>query len=164
MNLVCLLSIKDGMPFTHSRANPFRLLPTSRPGILLPIKPVHHGPLVSAFAAAPASGPAEAAERRRQCAPSWLERLEGWVLKLLVVLLALTGLGCGFGVQHIAYVRQKSALCRQLRHKEIELQTAVQTCRTLEAAAAAIAAENSRRLEVPVVVAKPTAAKGPTRI
>ena len=91
------------------------------------------------------------------------EKVEVLVLKLIVIILALAGIGCGFGIQHIAYVRQKNALCRQLRQKEVELLTVTQAYRSLEYCVAAKAADDFRRVEAGPVIAKTTARKVPTR-
>jgi len=91
------------------------------------------------------------------------ERGEVLVLKGLAIILALACIGCGFGIQHIAYVRQKNELCRQLRKKELELRAVTQAYRSLESCVVAKAAEDFRRVETFPVVAKRTPPKAPTR-
>jgi hypothetical protein len=76
------------------------------------------------------------------------------VVKLLALGLALACIGCGVGFQHIAYVRQKNELCRQLRQKEVQLRAVTQAYCALESAAAMKAAEDFRRAEICPVVAK----------
>jgi hypothetical protein len=85
---------------------------------------------------------------------SWTQKLEVLVVKLLALGLALACIGCGVGFQHIAYVRQKNELCRQLRQKEVQLRAVTQAYCSLESAAAAKAAEDFRRAETCPVVAR----------
>ena len=89
--------------------------------------------------------------------------VEGLVLKLLAIILALACIGCGFGIQHIAYVRQKNELCRQLRQKEVECRAVTQAYRSLESCAIAKAAEDFHRLEARPVIAKHPPRQVPTR-
>ena len=86
------------------------------------------------------------------------ERVEAVVLKFMLGLFVLASVGCGFGVQHIAYVRQKNALCAQLRQRELELHKVTQAFRDLESCLAKQAAQESQP-----VAALPVAAKHPAR-
>ena len=93
----------------------------------------------------------------------WTEKVEILVLKFLAIILALSCIGCGFGIQRIAYVRQKNELCRQLRQKEAELRTVTQAYRSLESCVVAKAADDLRRVETCAVIAKQAPRKVPTR-
>jgi hypothetical protein len=62
-----------------------------------------------------------------------VERFETFLFRVLAGLLVLTLLDCAVAVQHIAYVRQKGALCRQLRRQELELLNVTEAYRSLTA-------------------------------
>jgi hypothetical protein len=178
MNLSCLLSLGDGITFHRFRKNPFRPIKAGQTRFLVPVKPPdtrsirpaldsrQTGPALQRIATLRAppdalAPPASAACQRGQL--SRAERVEVVVLKLLALILALACIGCGFGVQHIAYVRQKAALGRQLRQKEIELSAVKQAYRSLESCVVAKAAEDFRRTEACLLVAKHLPQKTPVR-
>lgn len=155
MNLGCLYSLGDGITFHRFRKNPFRPAGPGRPSILLPVKPVSAQPVQPALD--------DAGAPRARGRPSRAEQLEALVLKLILLLLVLASLGCGFGIQHIAYVRQKNELGRQLRQKELELRAVTQAYRSLESLTIAKAAEDLRRPGTCPVWAKREPLKGPPR-
>ena len=72
-------------------------------------------------------------------------RIELGVLRALGALLAMTVLVCGLGAQHVAHTREKHALGRQLRQKEIELRAITQAYRSLECEKALLAAQGLPR-------------------
>ena len=178
MSLSYLLSLGDGVIFHRFRKNPFRPTRPSRPSLLLAVKPASTRPIQPALNARHAEPTSHlspgirsasgtfARQSAEACSPQLLSRtdkVEVLVLKLLALALALACVGCGFGIQHIAYVRQKNALCRQLRQKEVELRTVTQACRSLEYSVAARAADDFRRVEACIVIAKNAVRKVPTR-
>ena len=178
MSLSCLFTLGDGITFHRFRKNPFRPAKADRPSILLSVKPVstrpiqpaldtHHTDQAPRLSTSIRSNPATLNRCPTVACPpqprSRTERVEVLVLKLLTIVLALAGIGCGFGIQHIAYVRQKNELCRQLRQKEVEVRAVTQAYRSLESCVAAKAAEDFRRVEACPVVAKRAPQKVPTR-
>ena len=178
MSLSCLLPLGDGVTFHRFRKNRFRPAKSDPSSILVsvklastqPIQPAlnaRHAEPTSHLSAGIRSSSAtfdrQSAEACSPQLPSRTEKVEVLVLKLLAIILALACIGCGFGIQHIAYVRQKNALCRQLRQKEVELRTVTQAYRSLEYCVAAKAADDFRRVEAYPVIAKTTARKVPTR-
>jgi hypothetical protein len=178
MNLICLFSLGDGITFHRFRKNPFRPVKPGSSSFLVSVRPADTRPIqpvLDTSQAVKASRPSTSihstpavADRRptAACPPRSLnraEKVELLLLKLLIILLALACIGCGFGVQHIAHVRQQNDLCRQLRQKELELRAVTQAYRSLESCVIAKAAEDSRRAESCFVVAKRAPQKAPTR-
>jgi hypothetical protein len=90
--------------------------------------------------------------------------METLLVRLIIALLALSALGCGLGVQHIAYTRQKARLSRELLQKELELRAVTQACRSLESLEALRAAEASPQIEAGwPIVSHALQAKAPGR-
>lgn len=178
MSLSCLLSLGDGVTFHRFRKNPFRPAKPGHLPFLVSVKPISTQPIQPALDAQPA-GQASRLSTGNRSTPATLdhhpalasparslgrtERVEVLVLKLLAIALALACIGCGFGIQHIAYVRQKNALCRQLRQKEVELRTVTQAYRSLEYCVAAKAADDFRRVEACPLIARTTSRRVPPR-
>jgi hypothetical protein len=178
MSLSCLLSLEDGIIFHRFRKNPFRPAKPGRPAFLVSVKPAsirpiqpaldaQHGGQGSRLSIGARSTPATLNRCPTAACPprplSKTERVEVLVVKWLAMVLALACIGCGFGIQHIAYIRQKNELCRQLRQKEVELRSVTQANRSLESCAFAKAAEDFRRVEACPVIAKHAPRKVPTR-
>ena len=178
MSLSCLLSLGEGVTFHCFRKNPFRPAKPGHSPFLLSVRSINTQPTRPALDAQPVgqasrlstgnrSTPATFDHHLPVTSPSLslgrAEKVEALVLKLIVMILALASIGCGFGIQHIAYVRQKNALCRQLRQKEVELRTVTQAYRSLECCVAAKAADDFRRVEACPVIAKNAPRKVPTR-
>jgi hypothetical protein len=169
MNLNCLFALGEGTTFHRFKKNPLRPARPDRPTFLLSVKPVSPGPIQPALGTRPAERPSwlpgslRSAPSAFDChpasdgppgSPSRTEKIEALVVKLLALGLALACIGCGVGFQHIAYLRQKNELCRQLRQKEVQLRAVTQAYCSLESAAAAKAAEDFRRAETCPVVAR----------
>ena len=178
MSLSCLFPLGDGITFHRFRKNPFRSAEPRGSPFLISVKPANTRPVQPALDAhrqreasqPPATlFPTPAALKpppTAACPPRLLtriEKIEARVLKLLAVVLGLACIGCGFGIQHIAYVRKENELCRQLRQKELELRNVTQAYRSLESRVVAKAAEDLRRLEAYPVLARRTTQKAPTR-
>ena len=125
MKLACLLAVGPGIVSFRRGGNPFRAADLGRLPYLIPAKAEDHAPVC------PALDDGAALAERAQPAP-WVGRIEAGVLKSLGALFVLTVLACGFGVQHIAYTREKNKLGRQLRQKELELRAVTQAYRSLE--------------------------------
>jgi hypothetical protein len=81
------------------------------------------------------------AAERPPATAGWPGRVEAGVLKSLGVLLLLTAFASGLGAQHIAYMRAKNSLGRQLYQKDLEVRAGSQACRTLEAEKALLVAQ-----------------------
>jgi hypothetical protein len=169
MNLNCLFALGGGTTFHRFKKNPFRPARPDRSSFLLSVKSARTSPIQPALeprhteqaSCLPRSlrsaPPAVNRHPASGCPPrlrNWTEKVEVLVIKLLALGLALACIGCGVGFQHIAYVRQKNELCRQLRQKEVELSAVTQAYRSLESCAAAKAAEDFRRAEACPIVAK----------
>jgi hypothetical protein len=178
MSLSCLFPLGDGIMFQRFRKNPFRSAEPRGSPFLISVKladtrPVQ--PAIDAQRQREASQPLASirftpaslkCHSPAECPPrllSWTKKVEARVLKLLAVVLGLACIGCGFGIQHIAYVRKENELCRQLRHTELELRNVTQAYRSLESLAVAKAAEDLRRPEACPVLARRATQKAPTR-
>jgi hypothetical protein len=126
MNMARLLPLGSGIISLQRNGNLFRPTQLGLLAYLLTVKPVNLLPVrpaldVDATPAHPG--------RPLGCA----SRIEAVLLRSLGVLFALALLACGFGVQHIAYVREKNRLGRELRRTELDLRALTQTYRSLEA-------------------------------
>jgi hypothetical protein len=126
MNMARLLALGCGIVSLQRNGNVFRPTQLGLLAYLLAVKPVNLLPVRPALdvGATPAHP-----GRRLGCA----SRIETILLRTLGVLFVLAFLACGFGVQHIAYVREKNRLGRKLRRTELDLRALTQTYRSLEA-------------------------------
>jgi hypothetical protein len=150
MNLAYLISLNDGIAFHRFRSNPLRPGQAHRLPYLVPVKPVP-GPTVQPTFTSGAIEP-----RPRRLA-GWAERVEAVILRFMLGLLVVASIGCGFGVQHIAYVRDKNAVCQQLRRREIELQNVTLAYRSLECSVARQATQEAAPAEsLRVMAQRPT--------
>ena len=113
----------------------------------------------------PLALPTPASVAKNSWPARWVERIEAVMLRMMVALFLLAFIGCGFGVQHITYLRQKNVLGAQLREKELELAKAVQAYRSLELSIARLAnPEECRATEpLPVAAKRPPNKKNLTR-
>ncbi len=125
MKLACLLFLGNGVISRHGGGNPFRPAARGPLPFLVPVKPVDPAPVCPALDVGAVAG-------QELPAAGWAARIEFGVLRVLGALLALTVVVCFLGAQHIAHTREKHALGRQLRQKEIELRAITQAYRSLE--------------------------------
>ncbi len=94
----------------------------------------------NAFAETATPGKLEAIEKEN-CWPARLRRLALW---LLIALLALSTIACGFGVQEIRFTREKYRLGQQLRAAEEKRKSAELACRQMHACLVVYAARENR--------------------
>jgi len=147
MKLACLLFLGDGVISRHGGGNPFRLAERGPLPFLVPVKPVDPAPVCPALDAGAVAGQEPPPE-------GWAARIELGVLRVLGALLAMTVVVCCLGAQHIAHTREKHALGRQLRQKEIELRAITQAYRSLEAQKELLAAQMRPRAAAEVARAR----------
>jgi hypothetical protein len=151
-----MLRFRCGSLLQRVGSNPFRPVTANRLTFLVRVRPADQGLVQPAL------------QRGVDSAPDpWCRdpvgRLEGAVLKALRLLLLSTLILCALGVQHIAYVRQKHRLCRQLEQKERELRATAQAFRSLQAAIAAGSTGESCTAQSRPVIAKRDPRKPPAR-
>jgi hypothetical protein len=136
MNMARLLALGCGIVSLQRNGNVFRPAQLGCLPYLLTVKPVNLLPVRPALdvGATPARP-----GRPQGCA----SRIEAFLMRSLVVLFVLAILACGFGVQRVAYVREKNRLGRELRRTELDLRALTQTYRSLEAEKALELAQGS---------------------
>jgi hypothetical protein len=155
MNLGYLLCLNHALAGGRYEASPFQLKPRQGWPFLTQPRPVSLEPV------GPALAPAERAARRPPGGRAG--KLEALALCLAVGLLAVAGAYCAWGAQHVAYARQKAALCRQLRQKELELRAVKEAYRALESRMAWRVAQEAQSQEFRPVVARAAAQKPSAR-
>ena len=126
MNIARLLALGSGIVSLQRNGNVFRPTQLGLLAYLLAVKPVDLFPVRPALDVGATPTPPERP-------PGWASRIESILLRSLVVLFVLAILACGFGAQHITYVREKNRLGRELRRTELDLRALTQTYRSLEA-------------------------------
>src|ERR1035438_5805446 len=125
MNMARLFALGYGIVSLQRNGNVFRPTQLSLLAYLLAVKPVDLFPVRPALDIGATPAPPERP-------PGWASRIERILLRSLVVLFVLAILACGFGAQHVAYVREKNRLGRELRRTELDLRALTQTYRSLE--------------------------------
>jgi len=126
MNMAHLLTLGCGIVSLQRNGNVFRPTRLGLLAYLLAVKPVDIFPVRPAL-------DVEATPAHPRRSPGRASRIETILLRSLVVLFVLALLACGFGAQHISYVREKNRLGRDLRRTELDLRALTQTYRSLEA-------------------------------
>jgi hypothetical protein len=126
MNMARLFALGYGIVSLQRNGNVFRPTQLSLLAYLLAVKPVDLFPVRPAL-----DVDATPADPGRPLGRA--SRIEAVLLRSLGALFVLAILACGFGVQRIAYVREKNRLGRELRRTELDFRALTQTYRSLEA-------------------------------
>lgn len=138
MKRACLLFPGQAILTRQGKSNPFRPAERGRLPFLVTVKSVDLAPVCPALDAGAVAG--------QQAQPAgYAARIELGVLRALGLLLAITVLVCSLGAQQVAHNRERQALGRQLRQKEIELRALTQAYRSLECEKALLAAHELPR-------------------
>jgi hypothetical protein len=125
MNMARLLALGCGIVSLQRNGNGFRPTQLGLLAYLHTVKPVELLPVRPALDVDATPSPPERP-------PGWASRIETILLRSLGVLFVLAILACGFGAQHIAYVREENRLGRELRRTELDLRALTQIYRSLE--------------------------------